>query len=167
MWERRRLVGLVCTPDREPLYRWIALLIESDQVFITMSTPINSFQQAHALSAIAVLAGSTHETLLRRRGFANLLPVYRMASLPQVLRHGRADAWFAPALRAQYYTRLLANPKDRFVLGAPVGVLHLWLAAHRSFDPTLGNRLRQALAILHRDGTYDRILRRYRRPPGS
>lgn len=64
------------TPEREPNYAWLQKLFDIEVGFVTApgGQAINTIEQANALSAVGVLAGSPWDKELAKRGITSAKP---------------------------------------------------------------------------------------------
>lgn len=157
------IVGLTPTPERGPHYAWIAPLLNVDILFVSRRPQrgFDSLDQARLARAITVRAETAFETILRNAGFGNVGTVQSEESNARKLYAGRADAWLTSNLRGLYVWTTLGFPVGELVYGKPIASEPLYLAAHTDFPHELADRIRAAMASVRRDGTYDRLFRRY------
>jgi polar amino acid transport system substrate-binding protein len=148
------IAPLVRTPLREPHFLWAVALFEDPHGFATLRLhPPHTLEEAMELPRIAVLAGGQHETFLRGRGFANLVPLPGRPEALAALRAREVSAWFCdlPMLRAQ-----LGRAAQ---LGRPIFTEPVWLALNRNTEDVPLAALREAHAALEADGSLAHLLR--------
>jgi signal transduction histidine kinase len=151
------------TVEREAYTEFsVPLLTLQGAVFVRRGGPIHAFEDLNGAEFVIVGAGSIGEQFLRDRG---LHPrVRQVASTAEALRlieAGECAATFITQLTAQ---AIIGQKKLREVvmLGQPVDgydVRHCF-AVHRG-DAQLLARLNEGLAILHGNGEFDRIYRKW------
>lgn len=167
-WERARknvqegedayLIAPTRNARSETLYFWVAPVLDVEQIFRTTGRAIDDFDTASGLAAIA--ARGSYGRTLEGLDFPNVLDVETDAAL-RMLRAGRIDAVFTLRQRAILVWRAHGFDAADLVAGKPVKHAELWIAGPPDGDAARGARLRDAMAALRADGTYDAIHDRY------
>lgn len=158
------ILPLTRTSDRESRYAWIAPLL-SDPLYLTTTrkdVAVPKLVDAKSLK-IATLRDSAQEEELRHDGLSsNIEPTNDEDTGARMLKLGRVDAWFTRSMVASFtFSRNGGEPKD-LVRFAETPTPPMYLAGSPDFPSVTAEKLRQALASLKADGTYDRIVGSYR-----
>lgn len=153
------IIPLSRTPERETHYTWIAPIMSMDRAFFTLSTPVETFEQARkAYRRIAVGRGSAQEQKLREEGFSDeqIYPLKIGENPAQMLLLGRVDAWFNGVPESRY---IWQEVSDRpLQMGPPLMASDLYLACSKVCDETMVKGLRHAVERMRRDGTLERLI---------
>ena len=147
--------------SREAQYGWVALMVEVQEVFVTMGPRIENTTDAADLANVLILANTPRARRLTEAGLSNLREVTDVEQAAKMLNGGRVDAWYTLNQRAAAAFVEAGLDPSQLVLGAPVAQSDNWLASHLEFDPTVAENLANALETMRSDGTYDAILQRY------
>lgn len=154
-------------PENETRFQWIAKLFEDKMVVAVRkdsSFDVSSVQAAATLR-IGVVLGSPAEVIARRLNFAHIETTNSAESNARKLAVGRIDAWIAvPAVIAEGQAAIGGNMAE-LRLGGKVADVSLYLSCSRSCDGVDLRRWRAVADEMRKDGSHDRILRRYRYLP--
>lgn len=149
------------TPEREQTFKWVGPMVESDWVLMGRADrklQLRTLEDARPLR-IGTYNGDARDEYLRNRGF-HVDPANTDAANIDKLMLGRIDLW-AIAMRpdADVARQLTQGGKL-----APVLVFNhvgLYLACHPSVPDALIERMNATFEAMRRDGTLQRIDRRY------
>jgi polar amino acid transport system substrate-binding protein len=157
------IIPLTRTPEREPHYQWIAPVLDDEMVLIASAAdaPIRDFAAAKDLR-VGVQHDSPGESFLIDRGFRQLAPAVDESTSARKLALGRIDAWFVRQLVATQTARDVGDDPAKLMRGATWKTPPMYLAGAPRLPTELADALRRALAAMHEDGGYDRIVTRYR-----
>ena len=156
------IVPLARTPEREAQYQWLLKLYTVHQQFIKQQGEprIQSFDQARSLR-VGVLRGSPDLAILRRQQFADerIVQAASAIDLLRLLERHHVDVIFGADII--YATVSSTRPGLQLSPGARLGSTDIWLAGGAGFDAEDRQRLAAAHAALLKDGSIERIFRRY------
>jgi ABC-type amino acid transport substrate-binding protein len=99
------------------------------------SQPIDSIEQAKALPAIAVLAGSPWDKELAKRGITTAKPYLNTPAIVAAVASGEVAAGYAPDIELKYAWRISGN-KGAPVFGKAIQKLDQFLAMSKD-SPTI------------------------------
>lgn len=148
---------------REPLYQWIANLVDEEFVIAASSQSkfdISSFEAAKDLRT-GVMRASVGANIARDRGLLNIEDTTAEETNAKKLAMGRLDAWVASWNTMLHAQRLAGLDTKALRRGAVALKVGLYLAASRSLDKAQADKWRAALDAIKKDGTYARILQQY------
>jgi polar amino acid transport system substrate-binding protein len=131
--------------------------------FATVGRTVGSYDQARSqFENIVLLRGTIGQIVLPRQGFAasQLLEVNSLASILDLLRRKRADAWFDSIPVLKWILKQKPEITD-VEIGPPVETVHSYLACSKTCAPALVESLRKSIGEIKADGTYDKILAKY------
>ena len=153
--------GMSRTKKREPHYSWVVELITSNYAFMTTKEHINSYQDARALKDISAMFGTPRERILMSKKFTNYSKIYDVRKAATRLRRGRTDAWFTLTHRAAYIWREQGYPENDLIIGKSLKVTHNWLGGNKQLPKGLVENFQKSLVSMKKDGTYNKIYRKY------
>jgi polar amino acid transport system substrate-binding protein len=150
------------TPEREPNYAWLQKLFDIEVGFVTApgSQPIDTIDQAKALSAVGVLAGSPWDKELAKRGITTAKPYPNTPAIVAAMMSGEVAAGYAPDIELKYAWRIIGN-KGAPVFGKPIQKLDQFLAMSKDSPSIKQADWQEAFNVLQQDGTFDRIYAAY------
>lgn len=156
--------GCFAMDDREDDYLWTDSYRTSDiAILVKRALPSRSLADYSGPGGIAVRANSAAERALLAACSENSgisIHTYGSADMARTaFIKNYADAWAGPkmaleAMRAEH-------PKEYRFLEKRFATTHLGVAFEKGSDPTYRDRLNKALASMKKDGTIDRIVKRY------
>ncbi|KIT14305.1 substrate-binding periplasmic protein [Jannaschia aquimarina] len=168
-WKRAQLLAqqsddlltfnLTRTKTREPLYLWIAPIIEYGNVFVTTGTVIDTFETAASAGETVTRAGTAQASIVAASG-APFLEVESPERAARMLDSGRVAAWYTHDLRAAWVWRQEARSND-LTIGAKREGGVIYLAGSLGFPEDIANDLREAIEAMRADGTYAALAERY------
>jgi polar amino acid transport system substrate-binding protein len=148
-------------PTREAHYNWIVKTFVTNELFVSSGDPINSLEEAAALTSVTVLAGSPRARKLDEAGLTNVHVSRNTEIAAGLLMIGRADAWYTVDHRALYAIKSLGISTESITLGDPLHSIDVWIASNKVFDTQVATSLATALGDMRADGAYDTIIRKY------
>lgn len=146
---------------REPLYGWVALMAEPNEVFVTTEGTIEDYENASDLKAVVVLDGTPRHRRLSENGLSNIETAQEAKMAARMLNAGRVGAWYTFDQRAAAVFKAEGMDPGQLVFGPALNQPKNWLASNLEFDPAVAERLAAALDEMRADGTYDKILAKY------
>jgi polar amino acid transport system substrate-binding protein len=158
------ILALTRSPEREDKYRWIVNVI-TDDLLLVGSTGIDVSQLDNVKNRpVGVLKSSGAEALLRERGFTRIIASSEERLNAVELRDRRIDAWLAPRAMILFAYREAGGDASNLVFGEIVRQSDIYFAGSKSLSDAEVARWQQAFEAIKADGTYGRIVERYRRP---
>lgn len=155
------------TPSREALFTWIGPIDEGDWVLMGRAGReynIRTLEDARALR-IGTYNGDVRDEYLRANAF-NVDPADNDMINPQKLLLGRIDLWAAGLRNSTAALRQFGWDKDI----VPVLVFNhvkVYLACNRAVPDTAVKKLSAAVDAAVKDGTFERIRRKYEPLPDA
>lgn len=149
------------TAEREPQFKWVGPLVESDWVLMARADRplrLRTLEDARPLR-IGTYSGDARDEFLRSRGF-NVDAVQNDAVNPEKLLLNRIDLW-AVAVRPELNMTEQLGRNGQLVPVLSFNRVGLYLACHRSVPDRLVERMNAVLDTMRRDGSLERIDRRY------
>ena len=129
------LFPLTRTTEREPRFNWLAKLWEVPICFLTVTRPINSYEEAKKLEGIMVWRGSSHQQRLKELGFTNLVPFDDPRLVEGVLAKRTNAAWYTPCNEGLSLCESF-NLKHDIIIGEAVDNETVWLAGGNHYLST-------------------------------
>lgn len=149
------------TPEREPLFKWIGPIGEADWVLMGRADRhlrLDTLEDARRYR-IGTYNGDARDQYLRSRGF-DVDPAPNDLINPRKLMANRIDLW-AASIRRGSDTVARMGYGDKIVPLLVFNSVRVYLACNRAVPDALTARMETALVAMERDGTLQRILRRY------
>lgn len=159
------------TPEREPLFKWVGVIAPTHYyLFSQPGKPlrIESLEAAKAYQ-IGTVNEDVGEQFLVAQGFAkgvNLQSSVKYEHNYEKLQRGRVDLWIMSELTAHHLARQAGDDPGRTLAKA----LHIpdlsregyYMAFGRQTPDALVLRFRKGLEAIKRNGSYDRLQRKWR-----
>ncbi|WP_189799413.1 ABC transporter substrate-binding protein [Tateyamaria sp. syn59] len=139
---------------------WVTEFHRTSLNFASVSGPVNTLDDARALSSIVVERGTTSENVLDQLGFGNVHSTTSPDASANMLASGRADAWLLTEdmMRMTWGMLDMENP---LFIGETIRDIPVFLVA----SPTLPDDTRRTYMAqineMRADGTLERLLQRY------
>jgi polar amino acid transport system substrate-binding protein len=149
------------TAAREKQFKWVGPIVESDWVLMARADRplrLRTLEDARPLR-IGTYAGDARDEFLRSRGF-QVDAVQNDLVNPEKLLLNRIDLW-AVATRPEVNMTEQLGRNGQFVPVLVFNRVGLYLACHRSVPDELVVRMNGMLDTMRRDGSLDRIDRKY------
>ncbi len=157
------ILSLTRSPEREDKYRWLAKIVTDDLVLVGgQGVDVSSLDKAKSRPT-GVLLRSGAEALLREKGFTRVEPAPEEWLNAKKLKERRIDAWLAPRLMVIYATQEVQGDLGTLYFGEIVRASDIYLAASKSLPDAEAAKWGKALESMKVDGSYDRIVQKYRR----
>lgn len=157
------ILALTRSPERDPQYKWLALIVVDDLVMIGgQGVNAADFEQIKDRPT-GVLLRSGAQVLLREQGFRRIEPVPEEWLNARKLMDRRIDAWLVPRLMAIHAWREVGGDPVQLNIARVVRQSEIWLAGSRSLPESEVARWRGALEQMKADGSYQRIVQKYNR----
>lgn len=145
--------------SREKRFSWLEPLRKTPICFISLNTPINSYQQAKALKRVLVWNGSSHQQLLYERSFTNILAFKDPRIVAEVLRQRPNSAWYAPChegLALLTHADLLETLRQGEIVDNEV----VWLVGGKNYvTSSARQRFLQAVDELNKEGMLENLFK--------
>ena len=156
------ILSLTRSPEREDKYRWLAKIVTDDLVLVGgQGVDVSSLDKAKNRPT-GVLLRSGAEALLREKGFTRVEPSPEEWLNAKKLKERRIDAWLAPRLMVIYAMQEVQGDLGTLNMGEIVRASDIYLAASKSLPDSEATKWEQALESMKADGSYDRIVQKYR-----
>jgi polar amino acid transport system substrate-binding protein len=155
------------TAEREAGFKWVGPIVQSDWVLMARadrSLKLRTLEDARPLR-IGTYGGDARDEFLRSRGF-NVEAVKNDDVNPEKLLLNRIDLW-AVASRPELNTTQRVGRGGRLVPVLVFNRVGLYLACHPSVPDRLVERMNAMLDTMRRDGSLERIDRRYGARPAD
>lgn len=151
------------TEARKPLFTWIAEVATDRLVVVTpKGKRVAKFDDLPKDARLGVLQASTMEKRVRDMGFARVSAVRNESLNLAMLKQGRIDAWLSYASLVKYECAKAGLPPETFEYSEPFGLFHFYLVTSPETKEEVVAPYRDAFHAMRKDGTYDRIVRKYR-----
>lgn len=161
---RCAILPLTRTPEREEKYQWLVKLYQQSFAFITPAgkKPVNSVDDARQMK-IVVLRGSPNVTQLKNHQFntAKIVEENSVETMLKDLDSGIVDAIYGGDVINMETVRSSGRNLQNYHVGLVLEKGEIWLAGSRGFTQTDIDALRDAYIGLKKDGTYNRLLKKY------
>lgn len=145
---------------RDEDFHWVVEIQRADLRFASLSVPVNTLDEARALSSVVLEGGTTSDTILSRMEFDNVTRTTSPQSSAKMLAAGRVDAWLLTE-------SLMQRVWDELGLDAPVvfgDVVHsvpICIVASATLPKEVSEAYRQAVVSMQKDGTMQALMARY------
>jgi len=157
------ILSLTRSPEREDKYRWLAKIVSDDLVLVGgQGVDVSSIERVKDRPT-GVLLRSGAAALLREKGFTRIEPAPEEWLNARKMKERRIDAWLAPRLMVIYATQEVQGDLSTLNIGAIVRPSDIYLAASKSLPEAEAAKWEAAFASMQADGTYERILQKYKR----
>jgi polar amino acid transport system substrate-binding protein len=151
-------------PENNTSYQWIVKLLDYELVLAVRSGSqfdISSPQAARRLR-IGVVLGSPAEAIARRNGFQHIEVAATVESNARKLALGRIDAWIAVPQVIEAGQRAIGGSLADLRLSQQIDHISMYLSCSLQCDSVDFERWRAAVTSMKKDGSYSRIVARYR-----
>jgi polar amino acid transport system substrate-binding protein len=152
------------TPEREALFRWIAVTNTTDFKFFTKdgTAPYHTVQQAAAAGLIGVRSGSSIISWLTQQGITQRqLEQSQLAEMAKMLKAGRIASFLGASIT--FKTIYLQQTGALPVEGDVVYSSQSWLASGPRFPAEHAAKIAAALSRMKQDGIVEQLMRKYGR----
>ena len=157
------ILSLTRSPEREDKYRWLAKVVTDDLVLVGgQGVDAGSLDKVKNRPT-GVLLRSGAEALLRDKGFTRIEPAPEEWLNAKKMKERRIDAWLAPRLMVIYATQEVQGDLATLNIGEIVRASDIYLAASKDLPDAEATRWERAFEAMKADGSYERILQKYRR----
>ncbi|BBF85733.1 ABC-type amino acid transport, signal transduction system, periplasmic component [Aquitalea magnusonii] len=152
------------TPEREALFRWIAITNTTDFRFFSKdgSAPCNTLQQALAAGLIGVRSGSSALSWLAQQGIdSRRLEQSQLPEMAKMLKAGRIGSFLGASItfRSIYQQETGTLPVE----GKVVYSSQSWMASGPRFPADTAARIAAALNRMKQEGFVDQVMHKYGR----
>lgn len=150
------------TPEREGLFKWVGPIADAD--WVLMARADHSFRLRTLEDArryrIGTYNGDARDQFLRARGF-DVDPAPNDQLNPRKLMAGRIDLWAASLGINSRQTLARQGYTGKVVPVLVFNRIHTYLACNPAVPDRLVARMNEVLGAMERDGTAQRIRRKY------
>jgi polar amino acid transport system substrate-binding protein len=157
------ILALTRSPEREPHYIWAVRILVDDLILVAGNGVDASALDKIKNRPIGVLLRSGAEAFVREQGFTRVEPQPEEWLNARRMRAREIDAWLAPRSMVIWAYREIGGDASTLNIPLIVRASELYLAMSRTVPEAEVARWQKAFAELQADGTYDRIMARYRR----
>lgn len=164
------IYSIARTPEREALFKWVGVIAHSDwYLYCLAERPVKlaTLDDARGHS-IATVQDDVGEQYLLDRGFTlgrELQSSNKYEQNYRKLKVDHAELWISDELNAVYLMRLNGDdPATTLIPALPIPELSeggLSMAFSRNTPEPLVERFRAGLEAIHRNGTYDAIVKKW------
>ena len=150
------------TPERESQFQWVGPIADADWVLMARADrpfKLRSLDDARRYR-IGTYNGDARDQFLRARGF-DVDPAPNDQLNPPKLMAGRIDLWAASLGLNSRQTLARQGYTGKVVPVLVFNRIHTYLACNRAVPDRLVARMSEALGAMERDGTAQRIRRKY------
>ncbi len=159
------IIPLTWTKERLPKYRWIAEILRDEMLFITIKPNVKIDKLADIKKLrVGVLKGSFGETDLKNNGITKYSPVNQEEANLGKMKLDRIDVMYAAKLVTQFTCKSMGAKCDSSKLrfGLKLRDMRVHLGASKNTSPAEIIKWQEALYGMHADGSYERIMSKYR-----
>lgn len=157
-----RLGTATQTEARMPHFVWIAE-VATDQLVI--ATPrgrrVARLEDLPKDARLGVLLGSTMQQRAIDNGFTQVSAVRNESLNLAKLLEGRLDAWMSYTSLVRWECAKAACPADALEYSEPFGLFRFFLVTSKETKEEVIAPYREAYRAMRRDGSYDRLVRKY------
>jgi len=153
--EAMLILPVVRAPDREAKYHWLGKLSCRHMGFVSLRERMSRFDADTLAGArMVVLRAAPYRAGLRTAAVQEAISFEEMAKL---MERGIVDLAYGNQATIALSLKARGVEQAQLAMSRPLEVDALWLAASPGTPPATVAALRQALAVLRRDGTLDRM----------
>ena len=157
------ILSLTRSPEREDKYRWLAKIVTDDLVLVGgQGVDVSRLDQVKNRPT-GVLLRSGAEALLREKGFTRIEPSPEEWLNAKKIKERRIDAWLAPRLMVIYAMQEVQGDLGTLNMGEIVRASDIYFAASKTLPDAEAEKWEKAFEAMKADGSYDRIVQKYRR----
>jgi polar amino acid transport system substrate-binding protein len=157
------ILSLTRTAEREPRYKWVQRIVLDDLVLVGgAGVDVSSLDRVKD-RPVGVLRQSGAEHLLRQLGFSRIEAAGEEWVNAQKMRDRRLDAWLAPRLMVIHAYKEVGGDAASLSIGQIVRPSEIFFAASTDVSDDEAERWRGAFRAMEADGSYERIVAKYRR----
>lgn len=150
-------------PSREAQYQWVAPVLEFHTVLVTLADPPASIEEARKL-VVGFVRGTSFKDEAERAGLPYVEETTEDVMNARKLKLGRIDAWITTDLMAQGVYRQAGFDPAELKYGPTLGPVKIsYVAASHDFPKEIAKKIANAIAQMRADGSYQAIVKRYRR----
>lgn len=161
---RTVVLPLTRTPEREPQYTWMVKLYHQDFVFIALAGSGLDLDSVDAMRSkrIAALRGSPNVVQLRERQFQRILETDTVDEQIKMLQLHLVDAMCGSEAINLSVIDQKAIPRSSLRVGKPYMSGEIWLGGSPDLTDEDARNWQNAMQKIVADGTYAKILAKYR-----
>ncbi|HEY9105991.1 MAG TPA: transporter substrate-binding domain-containing protein [Roseateles sp.] len=152
---------LARTPDREKRFQWLVPLMTVRYALVTLASERRlSLAELRPLR-VGVLRGSPIISNLRAEHFTKIVEGTDYKDLLRMLIAGTLDVIYAGAPMLGAAMDAYGHPRSRFTTHQTLGAAELYMAASAGLSAEEAQRWQRAYQQLEKDGSVERLRRRY------
>ncbi|KMN36280.1 hypothetical protein VI26_07095 [Chromobacterium sp. LK1] len=156
------LIPFTRSPEREKLYRWVGLVLESNQSFFInthRSLVLNTLDDVRGKRVVALLGSSVADYLRKNNIPFSVLPTPEEAE--RELAAGVADIWAVHDVVAAYTIKQVGAPAGNFREGLRMQSTGIYLACSLKMPDATALKLSRAFQQLRENGKLEKIVAKY------
>lgn len=159
------LYSMTRTEKRENMFKWVGPLAKNTWVFLAKKgsgVSVNDLEDAKKVGKIGTYKDDAAELFLKDEGFNNLASVLDDGQNALKLNAGRIDLWIVDELIGAFRAKQKGIDPSSFETIHQVKETELYVAFSKNTDDATIAKWQSALDALKSDGTYNKILTKYR-----
>ena len=157
------ILSLTRSPEREDKYRWLVKIVTDDLVWSAGRAWTSRASTRRRTAPPACCCARAPKRCCAKRASRASSPRPRSGSTRRRLKERRIDAWLAPRLMVIYAMQEVQGDLGTLNMGEIVRASDIYLAASKSLPDSEAAKWEQAFESMKADGSYDRIVQKYRR----
>ena len=165
---RLAIYPLTRSTEREPKFRWLVRLFQENTIFVANAGRSDiDLQNPAALKrcSIVVVRGSAYVAQLRPEGYTRLVEVTDVQGAVKMLHDGIVDLLYGSDTIFRDLPATMGYAEGAFKYSAPAHGSDIWLGGSMDFTDQDAAELQNAMKSMQKDGSYLRILKKYKLAP--
>lgn len=158
------LFSTTMTDERKSLFHWVGPIIRAQWQFISQKGrggEVNCLDDARKVKAIGTYLGDARDQYLTKHGFTNLDRATDQFAGYRKLAEGRLDLVLGTNSGVQAAIRDAGLNPDQFEVAYVLRERLLYIAISKQSDPGLVKRWEKAFLSMRKDGTFQRIFKKW------
>jgi polar amino acid transport system substrate-binding protein len=149
--------------QRESSYRWLVRLYCREVGYVALRPFVGDLDHGDSLSPfrVGILRGSPSQDLLKSLKFSRIIEANDYAELAKMLQKNIVDVIYGTQDIGVYELMQAGFKSSDLKLSKPMLSRGVWLAANLAMPDAAVTQWKQAFEQANRDGTYNKILRKY------
>ncbi|RPI79187.1 MAG: amino acid ABC transporter substrate-binding protein [Desulfobacteraceae bacterium] len=163
--ENTAVYSMMRTPKRETLYKWVGPLAELKEVMFAKKgsgLKITSLDDAKKVKSIGVSRESASHQFLTQNGFTNADADGEATGQAKKLMIGRINLWFTAELSGYLIAKDAGVDTAQMEVAYEVNKMVLYMAFNKNTSDEIVKKWQKALDDMKADGTYNKILAKYK-----
>jgi polar amino acid transport system substrate-binding protein len=162
---RLAVFPLTRSVEREAKFRWLVRLFQENTMFVSAAGRDDiDLQHPAALKrcSVVVVRGSANLAQLRTDGFTRLVEVTDVQGAVKMVHDGIVDLLYGSETIFRDLPATMGYAADQFKYGPPAHAVDIWLGGSLDFSAAEAAEFQDAMRSMHKDGSYARILKKYK-----